>query len=677
MDPVLNSYFTKFKQEFEILTNSPTIEEQKRKDSQAFEKFVNYIVFSSDNPGIFTGDLDLLDSVCVGGGLDTGIDGLGIRINNKLVRNIDDAKNICKTDKKINIEFVFIQSKMSSGINVAEFNKFGLGVKNFFSEGYLPENLQIREFRSIKDFILNDEQIIPKLDSHPVLYLYYVSTGVESTDENLIGAQKILEKELKDYYFENIYINSINNKQLIKLCRELENQFEVFMNIIDIFPLIVDPLNTDIKKAYAFTCSANEFLKLLKKEDGTLRRALFNDNVRDYLGKNAINREIEQTILTSPEMFLLCNNGITIVCNDFDQVRGKTVKVENPQIVNGCQTSNVIFNAKDQPNINEVQLLIRVISTESLDISNRIVRGTNKQNQVLDEAFEGTLPFHQDILEPFFLSVDKPVKLYYERRSKQYNYDPLVKKTQVVNLRILTQTFVAMFLDAPHEAHLHEAKLLEKYTKEVQDRKIFRDDHSPYPYYICALMSYMFDKYLREGNINPRYKTYKDHLCLIFKYSLGEYPPKLVKSRQLDTYCEKFVKLLTAPQFDNQLKISIKMFDDIYAEWLKRGKSQYGVKDTEEFRDLMLNQLRKTFIVKSVPVKDDNKVIYEGTIFNIIQRPDHWIGFIDRGSFQENVYFDNRSYKGDIVKLKPHSKVEYEMVSREKGNFAVHVQLKD
>jgi len=134
----------------------------------------------------------------------------------------------------------------------------------------------------------------------------------------------------------------------------------------------------------------------------------------------------------------LCNNGITIVCSDFVQVRDKLVKIENPQIVNGCQTSNSLFNFRNNPNIEKLQLLVRLISTEDSSVTNKIVRGTNRQNQVLDEAFEATLPFHQDELEPFFLAYENNVKIYYERRSKQYNNDPLIKKTHIVNLRILT-----------------------------------------------------------------------------------------------------------------------------------------------------------------------------------------------------------------------------------------------
>ena len=192
--------------------------------------------------------------------------------------------------------------------------------------------------------------------------------------------------------------------------------------------------NDDIKKAHVFTCTAKEYLKILKKEDGSLRKHLFHDNVRDYLGskEGSVNNEIEKSITQNPDMFLLCNNGVTIVCSDFNPIKDKLVQIDNPQIVNGCQTSSTIYKQKDNPNIEQVKLLVRLICTDNSVITNKIVRGTNKQNQVLEEAFEATLPFHQDKLEPFFLSIDKGPRLYYERRTKQYN-ESNIKRSQIIN----------------------------------------------------------------------------------------------------------------------------------------------------------------------------------------------------------------------------------------------------
>ncbi len=442
---------------------------------------------------------------------------------------------------------------------------------------------------------------------------------------------------------------------------------------MDIFPLIVTS-DTDVKKAYTFTCKAKEFLKVLQKEDKSLRRSLFNDNVRDYIGgRSAINNEIEKTISENPEMFLLCNNGVTIVCTDFEQVRDKLVKIENPQIVNGCQTSNSIYNFKDNPNIEKLQILIRLISTDNYDVTNKIVRGTNKQNQVLDEAFEATRPFHQEVLEPFFLSFADGVKIFYERRAKQYNYDPNILKTHIVNLRILTQVFIGMFLDAPHESHRHEAKLLEKYANDKEERKIFRDDHNPYPYYICALTWYMFEKYFREEIISKKYTPYKAHLYLVYRYSLKEFPPKF-NTKSIDSYCERMLNHLKEENFKNQISDVLNVFDTTQKKWTE-SRSRFGIKDNKDFTELLIKVAREHFIQKQKPVTTEEKNLHKGKVLRISLNHGVWFGFIKRGVQDENVYFDSRNFNGQVRDLIPGTEVTFELGKREKGEYARNVRI--
>jgi cold shock CspA family protein len=676
MEPILKSHFINFKNSFEIETGR-----EPEKDARAFEKFVNYILLSLDYPDVFTADTELLDIVSVGGADDNFIDGIGIKVNDRLVRSVEEVNEISDANKKLNVEFVFIQSKMRSGFEISELSNLGLGVRMFFSEGSLPKNGKILEFHEIKDHIYSDEKIISKLQTNPSLNIYYVTTGMEPTNDHFTGMREQIKKDLSsssECFFEDVDVKFVGGKTLIKYCRELENSFDVQINIKDIFPLSVDA-SADVKKAYAFTCGADEFLKILQKEDGLLRRALFNDNVRDYLGsQGAINSEMERTIINNPEMFLLCNNGITIVCTGFEQIRDKLVKIENPQIVNGCQTSSTIFGLRQHANISKLQLLVRVISTENHSVSNKIVRGTNRQNQVLEEAFEATLPFHQDTLEPFFGAFEHDVKLYYERRARQYNNDPLIKKTHIVNLRILTQTFVGMFLDSPHESHRHEAKLLELYASEAVTRKIFREDHSPLPYYICALTWYMFEKHFREGRIDRTYKTYKAHLYLIFRYLVGESAPKLIKSKALDLYCEKVLALLKEPQFGQQIDAVLGVFDRTHKLWTQKGESRFGIKDNRGFTELLLQQSNARFGPTKLPKdRDDGQEAHQGEVLRIIWRNGVWFGFIKRGREQENVYFDSRGYKGEPHELIPNRKVRFELGRSEKGSFARNVTFTD
>jgi cold shock CspA family protein len=675
MEPILKAHFNKFKQAFEIDTHSPNVEEVKKLESSAFEKFVNYLIFSLDYPDIFTGNIDLLDFVSVGGGHDTGIDGIGIKVNERLVRNIEEIEKIAESSKKVSVDFVFIQSKMKSNLEASEFNTFGIGVKHFFSDCVLPENDHIKDFRELKDFIYSNEKFISKLDTNPRLYLYYAGIGNQPTDAHFYGTKTILEKEFSEgnYYFEEVEINILDGKTLISFSKELENIFSVQLNIIDIFPLIVNA-GDKVKKAYAFTCKANEFLKLLQKEDNTLRRSLFNDNVRDYLGnKGTVNSEIEYTISLEPEMFLLCNNGITIVCDDFEQVRDKLVRIENPQIVNGCQTSSSIFNLKNHPNIVNIQLIIRLICTDDLNISNKIVRGTNKQNQVLDEAFEATKPFHQE-LEEFFLAFEHNIKIYYERRSKQYNNDPLIKKTQIVNLRILTQVFVSMFLNEAHVAHRHEAKLLEEYGGE--NSELFNPNHDLFPYYICGLTWFMFDKYFRESKIPSKYISYKSHLYLIFRESLGEYTPRLNKSKAITTYCNKMISILTEPQFSSHVHEVLSVFDEAIEKWVADGNSFHGIKDRKDFTELLLRITKAKYLSLPLLTEAKDNLWLKGKILNIRIEQGRWYGFIKQFNNMENVYFDNRSFNDDIRKVKNNLEVEYQLAEGKRKLHALAVRLK-
>ncbi|MGA3326203.1 MAG: AIPR family protein [Terriglobia bacterium] len=674
MELILKSHFNKFKKSFEIETG-----EKSENESRAFEQFVNYVLFSMDYPDVFTADADLLDFVSVGGADDIFIDGIGIKINDRLVQSIQEVAEITRASKKLDVEFVFIQAKMRHGFEMSELINLGAGVRMFFSAKALPENDKVAEFRQIKDYVYSDDQVISKLKNNPSLSIFYVTTGTEPADEHFSASRETIARDLSDLAdccFDHVDVRLVGGKQLIKYCRELENTFEVQINIKDIFPLFVDP-KADIKKAYAFTCGAPEFLKVLQKEDGLLRRALFNDNVRDYLGnQGAINGEMETTIIGNPEMFLLCNNGITIVCTGFEQVRDKLVKIENPQIVNGCQTSSTIFALREHRNMAKIQLLVRVISTENHAVSNSIVRGTNRQNQVLEEAFEATLPFHQDTLEPYFAAVEAEEKIYYERRARQYNNDPLVKKTQIVNLRILTQTFVGMFLDAPHESHRHEAKLLEQYAGDNGTRRLFREDHSPAPYYACARAWYMFEKYFREGRIERRYTPYKVHLLLIFRYSVGEPPPRLTRSKALDSYCEKVLAMLKQPEFDRQAKAVLEVFDKAHRLWTQKGGSRFGIKDNKEFTDLLIQQTARHFAHQLRPApREETREQSEGQILRIIYRNGVWFGFIKRRAEQENIYFDGRGYKGDPAELVVGRKVTFEVGRSEKALFARNVTL--
>jgi hypothetical protein len=87
-----------------------------------------------------------------------------------------------------------------------------------------------------------------------------------------------------------------------------------------------------------------DFMKSYKAKVGDLDY-LYEKNVRKFLGsKRKVNRGIEETIENNPERFGLYNNGITIVSERARQISENEFELENPFIVNGCQTTRSIWS---------------------------------------------------------------------------------------------------------------------------------------------------------------------------------------------------------------------------------------------------------------------------------------------------------------------------------------------
>jgi hypothetical protein len=84
-----------------------------------------------------------------------GIDGIAIKLNDIIIRDIDEAKDLVSKFPRVSIEFVFIQSKYKSNFDKGEFNNFVDGVRDFLSEKQrIPHSDEIKELIRIKDFLI-------------------------------------------------------------------------------------------------------------------------------------------------------------------------------------------------------------------------------------------------------------------------------------------------------------------------------------------------------------------------------------------------------------------------------------------------------------------------------------------------------------------------------------------
>ena len=222
----------------------------------------------------------------------------------------------------------------------------------------------------------------------------------------------------------------------------------------------------------------SEYLKLISSEQGDMLRNIFYDNVRDFQGFNSVNSEIKNTLedQDSKDKFALLNNGITIVAKKINKT-GYTFNISDYQIVNGCQTSHVLFYNRTLIDDN-VYIPIKLIVTKNYELMSKIIRANNRQTTVGNEAFEILSPFHK-YLEEFYIAESKKhsIDLFYERRSNQYDHDNLTRSSYVT-LASQIKSLVAMFFYEPHSStQRYFGELLQMYTKNV-----FKEGDLGFPY---------------------------------------------------------------------------------------------------------------------------------------------------------------------------------------------------
>lgn len=519
-DRIISAYLDDFKIEFGM---------DGLEEPTAFEHFVNYCVVSRQFPGNFDPE-----DVSVGGSGDLGLDGLAILVDDNIVQSIEDVDYFKRTLRRLDVDFLFIQTKSSPQFEAAAIGSFFAGVREFFGET-LPDgtNDAVHEMHKIKEHIF-DSSI--DMDRSPTCRLYYATTGVWNGEDLLKSRIRQCEKDLENTgLFSAVEFMSLDAEALKKLHREVHHKItrEIVFEKHAILPQIAG-----VQEAYIGIVPCSEYLRLICDDDGELNRRLFYDNVRDFQGHNPVNREIEATVKDSDtnDRFVLLNNGVTIVALDANKV-GATFRLRDFQIVNGCQTSHVLYLNREHLTAG-LHVPLKLIVTSDPEVTNQIIQGTNRQTEVRLEAFESLAPF-QKRLEEFYLAVGRGAAepLYYERRSKQYEH-LAVAKDRVISLATQINCFMAMFLNEPHSTHRYYGELLDAYRS-----KLFRDTHSALPYYCSGVALSKLERLFLTGGLPRRWKPWstKCSWCSESRISLALSPTSTARQlRSTATPCFRF-----------------------------------------------------------------------------------------------------------------------------------------
>lgn len=262
-------------------------------------------------------------------------------------------------------------------------------------------------------------------------------------------------------------------------------------------------------RAANFRITATELCELMnheKKINGSIS-TLFEENIRSYLGvKVRANKRMNETLNTREEAvyFPFLNNGITIICEELSlpkQPQNDTylLPVRNPQIVNGLQTSWVLYTnyQRDPALLRDIYVNVRVYESRDKKLIDKITDATNTQTPINYRDKISNRDFNTYTKEVF----NNAGINYITKRGENFSKDSLQFKEAVESETVIKFWF-ASFFEEPQTAKNSIASVLQKiFDASTYDHhpleKLF-DGNKDSAIYQQLLTAYRIYKYVQN-----------------------------------------------------------------------------------------------------------------------------------------------------------------------------------
>jgi hypothetical protein len=451
---------------------------------------------------------------------DYGIDAVYVTCDGS---NLNSAEEIEEFSTDSKLEFHILQFKKGSNAEQSTFLKLKEGIRKCFIENSCENDFN--EFLFTKFQTLNEirEKAYSYIDPENIkISVYFVFSGLK---ENIFSDLLLTEQidDTKRLLLTNCYPNCnfeiVGGQDLINLEKKGKEIVD-FITYENSFKYIT--ATNDSTKLSGHICIVNgkEIAELVKK----YQTSLFEANIRDFYRKNDLNSMILKTSSDANEAkyFWSYNNGLTITCRKVDELPGNRYKLHGIQIVNGCQTSNALYQAyknktlfdqyvqKGIENLNKTEtkkyesiktlqlnsnttILARIIETNDSNLTYRITETTNSQTPIKSFSLKANDDIQKNIQE-YLLQRG----IYYERR---INFYKNLGKRHPVSIQHLFQLYVAHVLCKPSQVKTRPATMFQDFYDEVFPAPTKRTvDYAIY--HVSIRVDYALKNYIHKIKIN-------------------------------------------------------------------------------------------------------------------------------------------------------------------------------
>ena len=327
-----------------------------------------------------------------------------------------------------------------------------------------------KPLKEIQDFINLPESIktdLYKNTCNAELKAYFAEIkNKKNLEYNLffVTNEKVTTEE-EEYYTslvknENVQFSIIDSTKL-------RTDYESIKTMGDNPPdrIILNLGNEDVMELY--TISPNETILITQKgsklrslyQNREYRERLFNLNIRQWLGKNTVNKGMIETIEKTPDKFFYYNNGITAICEDYYWNKEKQeLSCTKFQVVNGAQTLTTIAKESESIDLSDVKVLIKIVKADKYTSGDKesslafnIVKNNNSQTVIKSIDFRSN--------DEIQIAIENKVKDYKLKYPLEY---PMSKdiaykrkrrlnepKKKTISMENIAKTYYSMFLNPP------------------------------------------------------------------------------------------------------------------------------------------------------------------------------------------------------------------------------------
>ena len=432
---------------------------------------------------------DELLSNQVDGKDDGGIDGFFMFLNNEIINEDLDLTSIKKNPL---IEVYLIQAKSSSSFGEKPIETLMATIEDIFDLG--------KDIADIKDFY--NAQVIEKVELFRKIYfdlaikhiqvkITYVYASQGDTEKIHIKvknkAENLCSKTKKFFAGCEVKFEFTGARELLNNTRQ-EKSYSLKLKFLENY------ISTD-EDNYVILTRLDEYYNFVTDE-GSLRKYLFESNVRDYQGNVEVNIDIKNTLASKDTDidFWWLNNGITILASKAT-ITGKTITLDNVQIVNGLQTTNSIHEYMNTlAKVDDKRaILVKIIVANKLEARDRIIKATNFQTPVPAASLRATEPIQRNI-EDYFLNKD----WFYDRRK---NYYKNIGKTseRIISIPYLAQAVTSIVHREPHIARARPTSIIKGDTNYS---RVFNSLIPMEVYLFCAKLMKNIELYIRTTDFS-------------------------------------------------------------------------------------------------------------------------------------------------------------------------------